>query len=142
MHIRRVMVAVTACVALLLGTYTAHAQVLTGSITGVVADTSGAVLPGVNVTVSGERLIGGPQTQVTDATGAYRFDRLVPGAYIVKFELQGFKTVDRQDVRLNAGFVATISPKLEVGSLTETITVTGESPTVDVRSNVQQTVMS
>ncbi|MBL8137399.1 MAG: TonB-dependent receptor [Acidobacteria bacterium] len=142
MHIRRVMVAVTACVALLLGTYTAHAQVLTGSITGVVADTSGAVLPGVNVTVSGERLIGGPQTQVTDATGAYRFDRLVPGAYNVKFELQGFKTVDRQDVRLNAGFVATISPKLEVGSLTETITVTGESPTVDVRSNVQQTVMS
>ena len=142
MHIRRVMVAVTACVALLLGTYTAHAQVLTGSITGVVADTSGAVLPGVNVTVAGDRLIGGPQTQVTDATGAYRFDRLVPGAYNVKFELQGFKTVDRPDVRLNAGFVATISPKLEVGSLTETITVTGESPTVDVRSNVQQTVMS
>jgi Carboxypeptidase regulatory-like domain len=142
MHIRRVMVAVTACAALLLGTYTAHAQVLTGSITGVVADTSGAVLPGVNVTVSGDRLIGGPQTQVTDATGAYRFDRLVPGAYNVKFELQGFKTVDRPDVRLNAGFVATISPKLEVGSLTETITVTGESPTVDVRSNVQQTVMS
>lgn len=50
MHIRRVMVAVTACIALLLGTFTAHAQVLTGSITGVVADTSGAVLPGVNVT--------------------------------------------------------------------------------------------
>ena len=75
MHIRRVVVAMAACVALLLGTYTAQAQVLTGSITGVVADTSGAVLPGVNVTVAGDRLIGGPQTQVTDATGAYRFDR-------------------------------------------------------------------
>ena len=142
MHIRRVVVAAAACMAVLLGAFPARAQVLTGSITGIVADTSGAVLPGVNVTVTGERLIGGPQTQVTDATGSYRFDRLVPGAYDVKFELQGFKTVDRPDVRLNAGFVATISPKLEVGALTETITVTGESPTVDVRSNVQQTVMN
>ncbi len=142
MNIRRVVVAVAACIAVLLGAFPARAQVLTGSITGIVADTSGAVLPGVNVTVTGERLIGGPQTQVTDATGSYRFDRLVPGAYGVKFELQGFKTVDRPDVRLSAGFVATISPKLEVGALTETITVTGESPTVDVRSNVQQTVMN
>ena len=65
-----------------------------------------------------------------------------PAAYGVKFELQGFKTVERQDVVVNASFVATINAKLEVGALTETITVTGESPTVDVRSNVQQTVMN
>lgn len=142
MSIRRVAAAVIACATLLLGTPLAHAQVLTGSITGTVADDSGAVLPGVNVTVSGERLTAGPQTTVTDANGAYRVDRLAPGTYSVKFELQGFKTVERPGVALSAGFVATISPKLEVGSLTETITVTGAAPTVDVKSNVQQTVMN
>ena len=105
-------------------------------------DASGAVLPGVTITLSGDRLIGGPQTQVSDTSGAYRFDRLVPGTYNVKFELQGFRTVERPDVRISAAFVATINGKMEVGSLTETITVTGESPTVDVRSNVQQTVMN
>ena len=71
---------------------TAHAQVQTGSITGTVTDTSNAVLPGVTVTLTGERLIGGDAVQVTDASGTYRFDRLSPGSYTVKFELQGFKT--------------------------------------------------
>lgn len=120
----------------------AYAQLTTGSITGTVTDASGAMLPGVTITISGERLIGGPQNQVSDTTGTYRFDRLVPGSYAVKFELQGFRTVDRPDVRISAGFVATINAKMEVGSVSETITVTGESPTVDVRSNVQQTVMN
>src|SRR5690349_4381878 len=137
--VRRILV--TTGLALLLGVPLAHAQT-TGSITGTVTDASGAVLPGVTITLSGERLIGGAQTQVSDSTGAYRFDRLVPGTYGVKFELQGFRTVDRPDVRINAAFVATINGKMEVGSVSETITVTGESPTVDVRSNVQQTVMN
>ena len=120
----------------------AVAQVQTGSITGTVTDASGAVLPGVSITLSGDRLIGGPQVQVTETNGTYRFDRLVPGSYNVKFELQGFRTVDRPDVRISAAFVATINGKMEVGAVSETITVTGESPTVDVRSNVQQTVMN
>ncbi len=120
----------------------AGAQVQTGSIVGVVADSSNAVLPGVLVTLSGDRLIGGTETYTTDTTGAYRFDRLPPGDYNVRFELQGFKTVDREAIRINASFVATVNAKLEVGNLSETITVTGESPAVDVRSNVQQTVMS
>jgi Carboxypeptidase regulatory-like domain len=131
---------VIAALCLLLAS-TAQAQ-QTGSITGSVSDTSGAVLPGVVVSVSGANLIGGAQTYTTDATGTYRFDRLPPGDYNVKFELQGFKTVQRDAVRINAAFVATINAKLEVGSLEETITVTGQSPAVDVRSNVQQTVMS
>ena len=114
----------------------------TGSITGLVTDASGAVLPGATVTLTSDRLIGGPQTQVSDTGGAYRFDRLVPGSYHVKFELQGFRTVERPDVRISAAFVATINAKMEVGSVSETITVTGESPTVDVRSNLQQTVMN
>jgi hypothetical protein len=137
--VRRIFV--LAGLAILLGAHLAQAQT-TGSITGVVTDASGAVMPGATITLSGERLIGGPQTAVSDASGAYRFDRLVPGSYNVKFELQGFRTVDRPDVRISAAFVATINAKLEVGSLTETITVTGESPTVDVRSNLQQTVMN
>jgi len=138
-------ICVYASMALLLGVLgapLAHAQGQTGSIAGTVTDTSNALLPGVNVTLSGERVLGGTLTQVTDTSGTYRFDRLSPGSYNVKFELQGFRTVDRPNVIINAAFVATISAKMEVGSLSETITVTGESPTVDVRSNVQQTVMS
>ncbi len=118
-----------------------QAQVQTGSILGVVSDASNAVMPGVTVTLTGERLIGGAQTETTDTAGVYRFDRLPPGNYNVKFELQGFKVVERTEVAINAAFVATINVKLEVGTLAETITVTGESPTIDTRSNLQQTVM-
>jgi outer membrane receptor protein involved in Fe transport len=128
--------------ALLVVASSASAQVQTGSITGTITDASGAVLPGVTVTLTGEKLIGGAATMTSDAAGAYRFDRLPPGAYTVKFELQGFKTVTRDDIRVSASFVATVSPKLEVGSVQESVTVTGESPTVDTKSNLQQTVMT
>ena len=130
-----------ACACLLVAT-AALAQVQTGSITGTVTDTSGAVLPGVTVSLSSDKLIGGVQTQVSDATGDYRFGRLPPGDYHLKFELQGFKTAERPDIRISASFVATVNAKLEVGSVSETITVKGETPTIDTRSNVQQTVMS
>jgi hypothetical protein len=130
------------CGLLLLAAANAHAQVQTGSIVGVATDASSGVMPGVTVSLSGERLIGGVQTQVTDSGGAYRFDRLPPGSYSVKFELQGFKTVTRDAIQISAAFVATVNAKLEVGSVSETITVTGESPTVDTRSNLQQTVMT
>ncbi|PYR16938.1 MAG: hypothetical protein DMF94_26110 [Acidobacteria bacterium] len=130
------------CALCVLAAGAAYAQVQTGSITGLVTDSSGAVLPGATVSLSGEKLIGGVQTQITDATGNYRFDRLPPGAYNVKFELSGFRTIERDDIRVSASFVATVSPKLEVGSVSETITVSGESPTVDTKSNVQQTVLT
>jgi len=119
-----------------------YAQVQTGSIAGVVTDSSNAVMPGVTVSVSGDKLIGGVQTQTTDTSGAYRFDRLPPGSYNVKFELQGFRSIDRTAIAISAAFVANVNAKLEVGSVTETITVTGESHTVDTRSNLQQTVMN
>ena len=141
MVIRRV-VAVLVCFTVLLGATAASAQVQTGSIAGSVSDSSGALLPGVSVTLTGERVIGGPQVQVTDASGSYRFDRLSPGSYSMKFELQGFRTLDRTEILVSATFVATVPVKLEVGALSETITVTGESPTVDVKSNVGQTVMN
>ena len=126
----------------LLTASTASAQVQTGSIAGVVSDASSAVLPGVTVSVSGEKLIGGVQTQVTDTTGSYRFDRLPPGMYRLKFELQGFRIVEHADIIVNAAFVASVNAKLDVGSVSETITVSGESPTVDTKSNLQQTVMN
>src|SRR3954452_18699547 len=126
----------------MLATTTAFAQVQTGSIAGVATDTSNAVMPGVTDSVSGEVLIGGVQTQTNDVSGAYRFDRLPPGSYKVKFELQGFRSIDRADVAISAAFTATVNAKMEVGGLNETITVTGESPTVDTHSNLQQTVMN
>jgi outer membrane receptor protein involved in Fe transport len=138
-RLRRVMLCLVAVTALATA---ANAQVQTGSIVGSVSDSSGAVLPGVSVTLGGDRLIGGPQSVSTDTSGSYRFDRLPPGDYLVKFELQGFKTVERAAIRVNAAFTATVNAKLEVGSVAETITVTGESPTVDTKSNLQQTVMS
>src|SRR5262249_26144779 len=105
-------------------------------------DASGAVLPGVTISLSGEKLIGGVQTQATDITGSYRFDRLPPGTYRVKFELQGFKSFERADIKVDAAFVATVNARLEVGNVSESITVSGESPTVDTTSNLQQTVMN
>jgi len=136
--VRRVMF----CALYVLAAAAANAQVQTGSIAGTVTDSSSAVLPGVTVTLSGEKLIGGAQVQATDSTGAYRFDRLPPGTYLVRFELQGFRSIQHGDIAVNAAFVASVNAKLEVGNVSETITVTGESPTVDTKSNLQQTVMS
>ncbi len=117
------------------------AQISTGAVTGTVTDSGGGVLPGVTVSLSGDRLIGGSQTQVTDATGVYRFDRLPPGAYSLKLELQGFKSVERPGVHVDAAFTATVNVQMGIGQVAETVTVTGESPTVDTTSTLQQTVM-
>ncbi len=129
------------CVLVLLAA-TAAAQTATGTIAGTVTDSTGGVLPGVAVSLSGERLLGGIQTETTDVKGVFRFDRLPPGLYDVKFEMQGFKTVQRSGVRISAGFTATVNVPLEVGQVAETVTVTGASPTVDTKSTLQQTVMS
>jgi hypothetical protein len=117
------------------------AQVDTGRITGTVTDNSDALLPGVTVSLSGDTLIGGVRTQTTDGGGVYSFDRLPPGAYQVKFELAGFRPVEQTGVRVSAAFTATIHVKLEIGGIAETLIVSGESPTVDTKSNVQQTVI-
>ena len=100
------------------GASLARAQATTGSITGNITDASGALLPGVRVSLTGQRLIGGAQLQTTDADGNYRFDRLPPGAYDVKFEMQGFKTIERSDIRINAAFVASV-PGMKVGAVVE-----------------------
>ncbi len=106
-----------------------------GSITGVVRDSSGAVLPGVTVAASSPALIEQTRSVVSDATGQYRIVDLRPGTYTVTFTLSGFSTVRREGIELTATFVATVNADLRVGAVAETVTVTGESPVVDVQSS-------
>ena len=116
----------------------ALAQVQTGEITGKVTDNTGAILPGVTVTLTGSALIQ-PQTANTSETGTYNFPRLPIGTYTIKFELPGFKSVVREDVRLTLGFTAQIDQQLEISTVQETVTVSGESPVVDTKSTAART---
>ena len=118
---------------------TASAQ---ASITGVVKDASGAVLPGVTVEAASPALIEKVRSVVTDGAGQYRIVDLRPGAYTVTFSLPGFASVRREGIELAGTFVATINADMRVGGLEETITVSGEAPVVDVQSAQQQTVIS
>ena len=120
---------------------TVSAQGLSGSVTGVVRDSSGAVLPGVNVEVSSPALIEKTRSVVTDGSGQYQIIDLRPGVYEVTFALSGFSTVKREGVELAGSFTATINVEMKVGSVTETVTVSGESPIVDVSGTTQQRVI-
>ncbi len=111
----------------------AYAQRTTGSIVGTVVDESGAVLPGVTVTLSGEGVAGTPTT-VTGETGAYRFPSLPPGTYNLSFALAGFSTVNREGVTVPLGQSVEITAQLTVSKLQETVTVTGEVPVVNTTS--------
>jgi len=108
------------------------------AIAGVVKDSSGAVLPGVTVEASSDALIERVRTVVSDESGQYRIVDLRPGRYVVTFTLAGFNTFKREDLELPSDFVATVNADMRVGSLQETVTVTGESPIVDVQSAKRQ----
>ncbi len=112
------------------------------AITGVVKDASGAVLPGVTVEAASPVLIERIRSVVSDETGQYRIVDLRPGTYSVTFSLTGFSTVKREGIELTGTFVATVNADLRVGVLNETVTVTGETPIVDVQSARMQTTMS
>lgn len=113
----------------------AWAQQQTGSISGRAEDESGGALPGVTVAITSDNLIGGPRTAVTDEQGVYRFTLLPGGRYSVSFTLAGFSTLNITEVTLTAGGAATINGKLKVATLEETITVTSQSPTIDLESS-------
>ncbi|MBI2186039.1 MAG: TonB-dependent receptor [Acidobacteria bacterium] len=120
----------------------ASAQVAdTASIAGVVRDASGGVLPGVTVEAASPALIDKVRTVVTDGQGVYRIVDLRPGTYTVTFTLQGFSTFRRDGLELTTGFTATVNADLKVGTVEETITVTGESPVVDISNVRQQTTL-
>jgi hypothetical protein len=104
-----------------------------GEIFGKVSDSSGGVMPGVTVTLSGPALIT-PQSTVSLESGAYRFPSIPIGLYSVTFELPGFKRFVRQNVRIETGFNAEINVALEVSAVEETVTVSAAGPVVDTRS--------
>jgi hypothetical protein len=112
------------------------------AIGGLVRDTSGAVMPGVTVEAASPALIEKVRTAVTDSAGVYKIEGLRPGTYAVTFTLPGFNTVKRDGIELTSSFTATVNAEMRVGALEETITVTGESPIVDVQNVVQQRVLT
>jgi hypothetical protein len=112
------------------------------SISGTVKDTSGAVLPGVTVEAASPVLIEKVRSATTDGSGRFQVVDLRPGSYTVTFTLPGFNTVKREAVTLSGSQQSIIDAELRVGSLEETITVTGEAPTVDVTTTSRQAVLS
>ena len=112
------------------------------SITGVVQDPSGGVLPGVTVEASSPALIEKVRTAVTDGNGRFQIVDLRPGPYRVTFSLTGFSTVVRDGIELTGSSVARIDAELRVGTVQESVTVTGEAPTVDVQTVRRQQVLS
>ena len=118
--------------------YIALAQAV---IAGSVKDTSGAVLPGVTVEASSPALIEKVRVAVSDGNGVYRIEDLRPGTYTVTFTLPGFATTRREGVVLTGSFTAAVDGEMKVGGLEETVTVTGESPIVDVSSARRETTI-
>jgi Carboxypeptidase regulatory-like domain len=136
---RRIML-VSAMVACLLAASTvAHAQ---SAIAGVVKDATGLILPGVAVEASSDALIEKTRSVVTDDQGQYRIVDLRPGTYTLTFTLTGFNTVVREKVELGADFTASINIEMRVGALQETVTVSGQTPVVDVQSTARAQVLN
>src|SRR5262249_13098736 len=116
------------------GAAAAHAQVQTGSILVKASDEQGAVMPGVTITVSGPQLVA-PVTGISDTTGVYRFISLPPApTYVIRMELQGFQTQVREGVVVATGQTTPIDVSMRVGSVSESVTVRGESPVIDTTS--------
>jgi len=105
----------------------------TGSIDGTVRDAQGGVMPGVTVTLSGAAVLG-EQTTTTVEDGTYRFRALRPGSYNLRFDMPGFQTLSREAIIVDTGKLSTVNVVLNVATVAETVTVTGESPVVDVKN--------
>src|SRR6185369_2667284 len=125
----RFVVFVLACAVLLPAAAFAQA-----SITGAVKDGTGAFLPGVTVEASSPALIEKVRTVITDGSGQFRIVDLRPGTYAVTFTLPGFNTFKRDGIELTGALTATVNADMKVGALEETVTVTGETPIIDVQS--------
>ena len=126
------------CLVSLLFAAPSSAQDFRGRINGTVTDNTGAVLPGVTVTATSPALIQ-PQVQVTGERGDYRFPALPPGVYEVAFELAGFQGVKREGIRVVINQTLTVDQQLQVATLQETVTVTGDSPIVDTSTTTLAT---
>jgi hypothetical protein len=110
----------------------------TGTISGKITDSSGAILPGVTVNATSQSMMG-TQSTVSDTGGTYRFPALPPGTYNLVFELPGFNTLRREGIIIAMGFTANVNVELSVAAVQETVTVTGDSPVIDTaNTRVQQ----
>lgn len=112
------------------------------SIVGQVKDESGATIPGVTVTATSPALQMPQLVTVTNELGEYRLTPLPIGTYAVEYTLSGFQTVRREELRLTVGFVAKVDVVLKIGTLEETVTVSGASPVVDVTSTTTRTELT
>src|SRR5439155_19851667 len=112
------------------------------AIVGLVKDTSGAVMPGVSVEASSPALIEKTREVVTDSQGRYTVLDLRPGVYKVSFTLQGFKVFVQDSINLPSNFTATVNAELSIGAMEESITVSGQSPSVDVQNAARTTVLT
>jgi hypothetical protein len=134
---------VIACGAMIAAPAVASAQNVQGAvITGKVLDESAAAMPGVTVTGRSPALQLPTVSTVTGADGSYEIRDLPPGVYELKFELQGFQTFNREGLRLNAGFTARVDATMKVGQIEESVTVSGQSPVVDVASTTISTTVT
>jgi hypothetical protein len=133
-----VLLAIPSVLLLLLAASSAHAQSV---IAGVVKDTSGAVIPGVTVEAASPALIEKTKSVTTDGDGLYRIVDLRPGNYTVTFTLSGFQSIIRDGINLPSDFTATVNVELKVGSLEESIIVSGAAPVVDVQSAARSQVV-
>lgn len=125
-------------VLMLVGASHGWAQETTGAVTGRVTDAQGLAVPGAVVTLTGPQ---GHKTVVTAADGRYTASLLVPGTYVVRAELQGFKTVQQANVLVRLGQSIDLPLKMEVGGVAETVEVTASSPTIDTRSTTVGAVL-
>jgi hypothetical protein len=129
-----------ACV-LIVAAWASAQGVTQASVFGVVTDASGGVLPGVTVEAASPVLIEKVRSTVTDGTGRFQIIELRPEIYTVTFTLTGFSAVRREGIELSGSFAARVNAELHVGTVSETITVTGESPIRDVQSPKQSQVL-
>src|SRR5687767_1338201 len=127
---------ITFLCALVFATGTAVAQIVSssaGAVNGTVIDSTKAVLPGVMGRISGPAMMGTASTTITE-TGSFRFVAVPPGEYTVTFELEGFGTVICEGIRVSVGFTATVSTEMSPSTVAMSLTVSGQSPVVDVTS--------
>ena len=117
----------------------ASAQETTGTLTGKLSDGQGLALPGVTVTVTGPQ---GAKSFITDAEGQFRAPFLVPGSYDVRAELEGFKSVVQRAVPVSLGQTSSINLQLEVGGISETVSVTATASIVDTTSTTTGAVIT
>jgi hypothetical protein len=110
----------------------------TGAINGKITDSSGGVLPGVTVSITSPSMQG-TRTDITGSDGIYRFSAIPPGDYKVTYELAGFETNIREGLRVGLGFTSTVNIELRVARLSESVTVSGQSPVVDVATTKTST---